>query len=275
MQVEAKGADARCRMSHMSRVAVFSLVCLGVLVIGVFAAFNLSRFTDADVALEAAETAHPAGGAQAERLRLALARVDGEPPRGMAVGARIHPVGTLAHLRYEALDRGGEVLSTIEVRALVPSLPAFGEDAPGGPHGEIDCPEVCRSALAPSAAHLIARGGSPGLSPEWVMRMPVGRAFEIPRDSFTLQDVEDRRPISLPVARYRVTLLEACPARVRMGAVRSIPRGLKMSRWVQVEGCSPLLSRKVARPGSPAQPRNVTAETPPQPAPSPTLRITR
>lgn len=75
---------------------------------------------------------------------------------------RIHAVGTLAHLRYETLDRRGRVLSTIEVRALVPSLPAFGEDAPGGPHGEIDCPEVCRSGLAPSAAHLIARGGTPG-----------------------------------------------------------------------------------------------------------------
>lgn len=99
------------------------------------------------------------------------------------------------------------------------------------------------------------------------MRMPVGPAFEIPRDSFTLQDVEDRRPISLPVARYRVTLLEACPARVRMGSVRSIeyfpfaivpiPRGLKTSRWVQVEGCAPLLSRKLARPEPPAPPRNV------------------
>ena len=241
----------------MSRIAVFTFVSLGVLVVGVFAAFNLTRFSDAYVALEAAEVASPARGTQGERLRLAQAMAEGEPPRGMAVGARIHPVGTLAHLRYETLDRGGQVLSTIEVRALVPSLPAFGEDAPGGPHGEIECPEVCRSALAPTAAHLIARGGSPGLSPEWVMRMPVGHAFEIPRDSFTLQDVEDRRPISLPVARYRVTLVEACPAQVRMGTVRSIdyapfaivpiPRGLKTSRWFQVDGCSPLLSRKLAR----------------------------
>ena len=264
----------------MSRVAVFSFVALGVLVVGVFAAFNLTRFTDAYVALEAAEMAHPARGAQGERLRLAQAMAESEPPRGMAVGARIHPVGTLAHLRYETLDRAGQVLSTIEVRALVPALPAFGEDAPGGPHGEIDCPEVCRSALAPTAAHLIARGGSPGLSPEWVMRMPVGHAFEIPRDSFTLQDVEDRRPISLPVARYRVTLVEACPAQVRMGTVRSIdyfpfaivpiPRGLKTSRWFQVDGCSALLSRKLARPEPPAPQRKAATE---RPAPPPKLGI--
>lgn len=51
-----------CKMSPMSRFAVFCLVCLGVLVIGVFAAFNLARFTDAYVALEAAETAHPVRG---------------------------------------------------------------------------------------------------------------------------------------------------------------------------------------------------------------------
>lgn len=267
----------------MSRFAVFSLVCLGVLVIGVFAAFNLARFTDAYVALEAAEIAHPVRGAQAERLRLAQAMAESEAPRGMPMGARIHPVGTLAHLRYETLDRVGQVTSTIEVRALVPSLPAFGEDAPGGPHGEIECPEVCRSALGPSAAHLIARGGTPGLSPEWVMRMPVGQAFEIPRDSFTFQDVEDRRPISLPVARYRVTLLEACPARVRMGTVRSIdyfphaivpiPRGIRTSRWVQVDGCSPLLTRKVARPEPPAPPLNVAKGPAAQPAPAPKLGI--
>ena len=70
-------------MSHMSRIAVFSLVCLGVLVIGAFAAFNLARFSDAYVALESAETAYPARGAQAERLRLAQAGAESEAPRGM------------------------------------------------------------------------------------------------------------------------------------------------------------------------------------------------
>src|SRR4029077_5473176 len=118
----------------------------------------------------------------------------------------------------------------------------------------------------------IHRGGSPGLSPEWVLRMPAGKTFDLGMQSFTLQDLEDPRPLSLPQARYRVTLLEACPARVRAGAVTSlefnenailpIPKGLRTQRWVQVEDCSALLKARPSRPEVVAAPARESKPTP-------------
>ena len=103
----------------------------------------------------------------------------------------------------------------------------------------------------------IARGGSPGLSPEWVLRMPVGQTFDLGLQSFSLQDLEDPRPISLAHARYRVTLLEACPARVRVGEVTSlefqpnatvpIPSEFRTRHWVQVDDCLALLRKRPPR----------------------------
>lgn len=126
---------------------------------------SIVRWADAYEALESGETAYPVRGPDGERLRLANAMVDGEPPQGMPTTHRLHPVGTLAHLRYEAVGPDGLTVSTTEVRALVPSLPAFGEDAPGAPFGRVECPRRCREELAESGAMAIARGGAPGLSP--------------------------------------------------------------------------------------------------------------
>ena len=219
---------------------------------------DIIRWGDAYQVLEAGESAYPMRGQDGERLRLANAMAESEPPPGMRVDRRLHPVGTLAHLRYEALRGDGTVAASSEVRALVPSLPAFGEDAPAAPFGRTSCPRACQEALAKSGAVTIARGGSPGLSPEWVLRMPVGQAFDWGMQSFTLQDIEDPRPISLPHARYRVTLLEACPAKVRAGSVTRlefhesatipIPRGLRTHRWVQVDDCAALMKKRPARP---------------------------
>src|SRR5688500_1483649 len=197
---------------------------------------------------------------------------ESEPPRGMPTERRLHPAGTLAHLRYETLGADGRVVSTTEVRALVPSLPYFGVDAPGSDLGQVECPRRCAEALADSGGVTIARGGSPGLAPEWVLRMPVQKTYDLGSTSLTLQDLEAARPRSLPQARYRVTLVEACPARVRVGAVTGlefhesamlpIPKGLRTRRWVQLDGCDALAKRKPSRTQPIAAPV-ISAETPP------------
>lgn len=258
----------------MPKAAAIVLALVAIAAAAGFALLGggIVRWSDAYVALESAETAHPFRGADGERVRLANAMVESEPPRGMPVDRRLHPVGTLAHLRYERLGADGGVTDTIEVRALVPSLPAFGADAPEAPFGRTACPRRCREGLAESGAVKIERGGSPGLSPEWVLRMPVGRAFDLGMQSFSLQDLEDPRPIALPQARYRVTLLEACAARVHAGAVTSlefhehatvpVPKGLRTDRWVQVEGCAALARNWPARP-EPAAVQPVSTVAPP------------
>jgi hypothetical protein len=258
----------------MSRIAgvLLALVAIAGLAVLKYVTGDIVRWGDAYDDLESAETAHPLRGKDGERIRLANAMVESEPPRGMPIERRLHPVGTLAHLRYETLDREGAVVSTLEVRSLVPSLPAFGVDAPAAPSGQTACPRRCAEELAKSGGTQIARGGSPGLSPEWVLRMPVGQAFDLGRQSFTLQDLEDPRPISLAQARYRVTLLEACPARVRTGTVTTlevhenaiipVPRGFRTHRWVQVDDCAALLKKRPARPEAVPAPATVAKETP-------------
>jgi len=154
----------------------------------------------------------------------------------------------------------------------VPALPFFGADAPGGILGRIECPAACEKAVAEHDAVRIARGGSPGISPEWVLRMPVGKTYDLGRTSFTLQDLADARPISLPQAPYRVTLLEACPANTRVGAVTRlefaqnatvpIPTGFHTSRWVQLEGCAALAKRAPPREPPPPPAAAVSLEVP-------------
>jgi hypothetical protein len=238
---------------------------LGILLaIAAIATFALFKFVSGDVVtwsyayevLEAGEIAHARGRGD-ERVLLANAMVESEPPRGMPTDRRLHPPSTLAHLRYERLE-GGAVVSTIEVRALVPSLPAFGAEAPAAPFGLTACPRRCAEQLAKGGAMEIHRGGSPGLSPEWVLRMPVGQTYELGNQSYNLQDLEDARPISLPYAQYRVTLLEACPARVRVGEVTSlefhenavipVPKEFRTRHWVQVDDCPVLVKKRPSRP---------------------------
>jgi hypothetical protein len=254
------------------KAVITALAVIAVIVGAAIIAFNVPRYSDAYVALEATETVYAGRGADAERVRMANAMVENEPPKGLQLGPRIHPVGTLAHVRYEKLGRDGQVESTTEVRALVPPIPYFGADAPAGPYGRIDCPQACRDALASGGGRLIDRGGAPGLAAEWILRMPVGKPFELPSESPSLQDVEDRRPISLPQARYRVTVLEACKAEVRMGSVRSIeyaqnatlpiPTGLRTSHWVQLDGCSALMAKKPERPEPPPPPAAISTVVP-------------
>jgi len=258
----------------MLRIAgiLLAVAAIATLAVLKYMTGDIVRWSDAYDALESAETAYPLRGPDGERVRLANAMAESEPPRGMPIERRLHPMGTLAHLRYEALDRDGSVVSTTEVRALVPSLPAFGVDAPATPFGRTGCPRRCVEELKGSGAVEIQRGGSPGLSPEWVLRMPAGKTFDLGMQSFTLQDLEDPRPVSLPQARYRVTLLEACPARVRAGAVTSlefnenailpIPKGLRTQRWVQVEDCSALLKARPSRPEVVAVPAREAKPTP-------------
>ena len=252
--------------------AVVGVVVLAAVAALTFLTGDIVRWGNAYQVLEASEIAYPMRGGDGERVRLANAMAESEPPSGMSIERRLHPVGTLAHLRYETLQRDGSVTGSIEVRALVPSLPAFGEDAPAAPFGKTSCPKACQEGLAKSGAMQITRGGSPGLAPEWVLRMPVGKAFDWGMQSFTLQDLEDPRPISLPHARYRVTLLEACPARVRTGSVTRlefqesamlpIPKGLQTLRWVQLEDCTALTKKRPARPEAVAAAPPVSTETP-------------
>jgi hypothetical protein len=204
--------------------------------------------------------AHALRGHSDERVLLANAMAESEPPRGMPTDRRLHPPSTLAHLRYERIETDGSVVSSTDVRALVPSLPAFGAEAPGAPFGLTACPRRCAEQLAESGAIQVHRGGSPGLSPEWVLRMPVGQTFELGRQSYNLQDLDDPRPVSLPYASYRVTLLEACPARVRVGTVTSldfqenavipVPKEFRTRHWVQVEDCPALMKKRPQRPAT-------------------------
>jgi hypothetical protein len=264
-------------------IALLVLVAVGVAAVLSWFTGDVARYADAYVFLEAGEAIAPADGGDDERVRLANAMVESEPPRGLPVGKRLHPRGTLAHLRYEQLAADGRVVSTTEVRALVPALPYFGADAPGAILGRVECPRGCSEALARNDAVQIARGGAPGLAHEWVLRMPVGQAFDLGKTSFTLQDLEDARPISLPHAHYRATLVEACPARARVGKVTElefhphamlpIPKGFHVSRWVQLEGCTTLAKRAPPRAPPVAAVAATSLEAPPYAYRPPELRI--
>jgi len=75
------------------------------------------RWQNAYVALDAAEMNLPRDPRERERLLMANAMTEGEMPIGLKAGPRLHPVGTLAHLRYEIFDENGEPKDSWEVRA--------------------------------------------------------------------------------------------------------------------------------------------------------------
>ena len=158
------------------------------------------RWQDAYVALETAEANLPRDPRERERLLLALAQVDGAAPANMPSGPRLHRAGTVARLRYEALDEVGEAYDTWEVRALVPPLPAL--DDTSGPLGRPGCPAECREALARGGTRL-ERSGDPGLAPEWVLRMPVGRTLDLGPQPIATQDLFDREPRRLGLQSVR------------------------------------------------------------------------
>ncbi len=57
------------------------------------------RWQNAYAALEAAETNLPRDPRERERMLIAWARTEGDPPAGMKIGPRLHAPGTLARLR--------------------------------------------------------------------------------------------------------------------------------------------------------------------------------
>jgi hypothetical protein len=250
------------------------------------------RWQDAYGALETAEANLPRDPRERERRLLAWAQVDGAAPAKIPSGPRLRRSGTVARLRYEALDEVGEAYDTWEVRALVPPLPAL--DDTSGPLGRPGCPTECQEALASGGTRL-ERSGDPGIASEWVLRIPVGRPLELGPHPVATQDLFDREPRRLGLqsvregdhevlrpAGLRVTLLEACEADVRVGsithldfeptAVVPIVRGFRRRWWAQADGCAGLLrppARAEAAPVPPAPAPPTALEPPPRPAPEP------
>ena len=221
-------------------------------------------WAEAYSAFEAGDQKLPRDGKERERLLLAWAHVESEPPAGLGERPRLRDAGTLARLRYETFDSGGERLDQWDVRALVPALPKFTDVELPERFGSMACPSECRTELQRSDATLIARSGEPGIAAEWVLRMPVGETFDLGSRSLVTQDILAPDARSLPItfrreggrdvrypANIRVTLVEACAARVRVGtiarlevfphAILPIPRGFERTSWVQLERCRSLI----------------------------------
>lgn len=255
------------RTLGIAAIVLLASIAGAVLAVRTFLTGDQIRWTDAYVALDAADNHAPSDAAERERLLLANAMAEGEAPSGMAVGHRVHSAGTLVRLRYDILSESGDVVDTVEVRAIVPTLPAFGADAPAAPFGETRCPRACRQQLAAAQAVQIDRAGQAGLADEWVLQMPAGRTFDLGKRSFTVRDFQAAQAYSIPMASMHVTMIEACRGRVQAGAVTEleffpfailpIPSGLRTHRWVQLEGCTQLAN-------SPPPPR-VAAAPPPDP----------
>jgi hypothetical protein len=229
------------------------------------------RWQEAYTVLDTAEANLPRNPRERERLLLLNALGEGEPPAGMRVGPslrpRIHPVGTIARLRYETLDENGAPLDTWDVRALVPNI--------GNGVGREPCLRPCREQVARSKGTQLRRSGTPGITEEWVLRMPVGKTFELGPRPLRTQDILDTRERSVGIgsvrvgerwvprpAQIRVTLVEACPATVRVGTAMSfefdnsmipLPRGFATSRWVEADGCGKLVPLPPPPPRPPPQ----------------------
>jgi hypothetical protein len=222
------------------------------------------QWQDAYRGLEAAESNLPRDPAERERMLVAWAHAEDEPPPGMKIGPRLRRPGTVVRLRYDALDTHGEPIDSWQVRALVPPLPMFAADGAEDPFlGSVECTPECQAALAAGDHVLLHRSGEPGIGAEWLLRMPVGQTFDLGPRSLTTQDLfadtrESHPPAArhktrkdenaAPVANVRVTLLEACPGDVRLGRVLRlefhpnatipIPKGFRTLSWVQLDGCA-------------------------------------
>jgi hypothetical protein len=218
------------------------------------------RWEDAYRGLDAAE---PSVVPDIERRRLAWAQAEDEPPAGLKIGPRRHPPGMLARLRYETFDVAGAPLDVWDVRALVPRLPDIAprRDREHPQLGWMGCPAECRAALERAHGALITQSGEPGIGGEWILRMPVGETFDLGRRSLVTHDIFADASRQLPItfrrvagrdipepAAIRVTLLDVCRPRVRIGAVTRlefhpfttvpIPKGFVTTRWVQLDGCA-------------------------------------
>ncbi len=204
---------------------------------------------------------------------IAQAMADGDPPQGLELGARVHAPGTLMRIRYEQLDDTGTPVATHEIRALVPELPFVGSDAPGTELDELTCRERCRRELAAANAVEILRGGRGGLSDEWLLRLPLGKTFDLGKSDLKIQDIAEEQWRTYPVKPLRITALAACKATVKVGTAMHIeyfkfpvPRALRTTKWLQVEGCAEMMNAGPLH-------EEVGAPAPaPLPAPEPALR---
>jgi hypothetical protein len=219
--------------------------------------------------------AYRAGGmtsAASERVLLANAAVEGEPPAGWTPGPRLRQPGTLARLRYETFGADGAPLASWDVRALVPPAP---DPAPPDRYGP-RCPDECQAQIKRGSTFIV-RSGDPGLAPEWVLRMPMNQRLDLGRRAFSTQDILDERPRQAALqgvepSRIAVTLIDACAARVLAASVRHlefapnaivpIPTGFRTYYWLQLDGCGTL----TALP-PPPEPPPPPAATPPPPPP--------
>src|SRR5262249_1128652 len=223
---------------------VFWLAAIGALVLALITLVRFSRWLDAIVLgsdgqwrdAYADEVRIP-NARERQRLQMAWAMAESEPPVGLPEGPRVHKPGTLARLRYEAVATGDRW----DVRALVP---------PPVVESLTDCPAACQDIVARSGGLLLARTGDPGLAAEWVLRMPVGRTFDLGSRAIVTQDLLDPTPRTVPLTALRVTLVDVCHADVRVASVGKllfhdnaivpIPKEYRVSRWLQMNGCGPL-----------------------------------
>src|SRR5262245_677110 len=137
--------------------------------------------------------AYRAGGlttTASERVLLANAAAEGDPPAGWTPGPRLRQPGTLARLRYETFDLKGAQLDSWDVRALVPAVP---EPETGGDVYQPECPAECQADVARGAT-VVSRSGDPGIAAEWVLRMPLNQPLDLEKRAFATQDLLDERP---------------------------------------------------------------------------------
>jgi hypothetical protein len=155
----------------------------------------------------------------------------------------------------------GRMLGRIAHGATVSAYQGAGASRPGRP-ARPDAPRhVLRYAWRTGGLRLL-RSGEPGMASEWVLRMPVGRTFDMRPRPLQTQDILVKQPRRLAIgsvrdgdrwvqrpANIRVTLVEVCAADVRVGSVTDLeissshipfPTGFRTSRWVQLDGCGKL-----------------------------------
>ncbi|HEV3141508.1 MAG TPA: hypothetical protein VGY57_13370 [Vicinamibacterales bacterium] len=261
-------------VSIVVTVALVAVVCAAIVAIA-FAINPPVQRTDAYRALGATDRAN-------DRVRLANAEAEGDPPDGFTPGPRVHKPGTLATLQYQSYDADGQPLDTWQVRALVPAVPET--DRREGAFESNSCPRECQAEISRGAVRVI-RSGEPGIAAEWVLRMPLNHTFDLGRRTLTTQDLLDDRPRRINIrftkrdgvdvaepSRITLTLLAVCDARVQLGSVSHleffpdaivpIPRGFRTDRWLLMEGCGPL-TRFARAPEPPPPPRAAAPQPPP------------
>jgi len=173
---------------------------------------------------------------------------------------RVHSPGTVVTIEYATLGAESEELDRWQSRAIIPML---------GDGGALDAevwsasvPDVTQT-LAAQGGMILRRSGETGLPAEFVLRMPVGQAFEVAvPDAFRTTDLFEgtsrnvvRRSYQLggrmrtAPARLRVRLADACTPEIQVArrtvldtapfAILPVPLGFREQHWVQMVGCLP------------------------------------